>query len=523
MGTQNKRFRAIWDLNLTESKRIQLQTAIDNSKSIEDRRRFGQFATPYELAQEIISYGLTLQDEKEISFLEPAIGTGAFYSALLSECSKRSKSIKSATGIELDDDFFAAACKLWNDTNINLVNRDFIETDCLEKINFLISNPPYVRHHYIGQEQKTKLTTMAKNETGLSPSGLAGLYCYFILCAHKWLAPNAICGWLIPSEFMDVNYGGTLKEYLLNSVHLLRVHRYNPENCKFDDALVSSCVVWFRNETISGNYDIEFSYGGTHEDPEISRSVDRNTLDKHRKWTHFPQKSNAREQPKSSYIPTLGDFFTIKRGLATGDNEFFILSKEQINELGLDMKFFVPILPSPRHLKCDEVFRDKDGHPRLDTQYFLLSCTLAEDEVKEHYPSIWSYLEGGKDTVAQKYLCKSRKAWYFQEKRSATPFLCSYMGRGRSENIAPFRFILNHTNAIATNSYLMLYPKDFFSEAIARSPDILHKAWEILANITASDLECEGRTYGGGLKKIEPKELAHVKCPQLAELLVYAS
>ena len=44
MGTQNKRFGAIRDLSLIESRRMQLQTAIDNSKSIESRRRFGQFA-----------------------------------------------------------------------------------------------------------------------------------------------------------------------------------------------------------------------------------------------------------------------------------------------------------------------------------------------------------------------------------------------------------------------------------------------------------------------------------------------
>ncbi len=118
MGTQNKRFGAIRDLSLTESNRLQLQAAIDSSKGIEDRRRLGQFATPFELAQEIVSYGLTLQNEKELSFLEPAIGTGSFYSALLSECSKQSKILKSATGIELDNDFYSAAYKLWGDTDV---------------------------------------------------------------------------------------------------------------------------------------------------------------------------------------------------------------------------------------------------------------------------------------------------------------------------------------------------------------------------------------------------------------------
>ena len=523
MGTQNKRLRAIGNLNLTESSRLQLQAAIDSSKGLEDRRRLGQFATPFELAQEIISYGLTLQREKELSFLEPAIGTGSFYSALLVECGKQSKILKSATGIELDNDFYSAACELWGDTGINLINNDFTKTECSERVNLLISNPPYVRHHYISQEHKTELAAMTKNETGLSLSRLAGLYCYFVLCAHKWLAPNAICGWLIPSEFMDVNYGSILKQYLLNNVRLLRIHRYNPENCKFDNALVSSCVVWFKNEIVTENYDIEFSYGGSHERPEISKKIDKNTLEVHRKWTQFPKKDNINRQSYNSSTPVLGDFFTIKRGLATGDNDFFILSKEQIEELSLDMQFFTPILPSPRHLKCDEVFSDKDGYPCLDTQYFLLSCTLPEDKIREHYPTIWNYLNGGKDTTAQKYLCKNRKVWYFQENRTATPFLCSYMGRGRSEHSAPFRFILNHTNAVATNSYLMLYPKAFLGEEITQSPDVLRKIWKILTNITASDLECEGRIYGGGLKKIEPKELSRVRCPQLADLLVRAS
>ncbi len=518
MGTQNKRFGAIRDLKSIETKRMQLQTAIDNSKSIDTRRRFGQFATPYELAQEIMSFGLTLLNIKKISFLEPAFGTGVFYSALLSECDKQAKSIETAIGIELDKDFFVVANELWGNTPINLVEGDFTETDSFEKVNLLISNPPYVRHHYINQEQKSKLSAMAQKETGLSLSGLAGLYCYFILSAHKWLTPNAICGWLIPSEFMDVNYGGKLKEYLLNKVHLLRVHRYNPENCKFDDAIVSSCVVWFRNETVQDNYDIEFSYGGTHEKPEMSRSVDRSTLKKSRKWTRFPNNTDEGKQ-QSDRSPMIGDFFTIKRGLATGDNDFFILSKEQIEELNLDMKFFMPILPSPRHLNCDEVFGDKNGYPCLNTQYFLLSCTLPEDEVKEHYPAIWNYLSGGIDTTAQKYLCKNRKVWYHQESRSATPFLCSYMGRGNSKHTAPFRFILNHTSAIATNSYLMLYPKTILQEAIIQTPDILREVWNALSSITANDLVSEGRVYGGGLKKIEPKELSYVKCPRLAELL----
>ena len=182
------------------------------------------------------------------------------------------------------------------------------------------------------------------------------------------------------------------------------------------------------------------------------------------------------------------------------------------------MDFFIPILPSPRYLKCDEVFCDKNGYPRLDTQYFLLNCFLPEKEIQEKHPSIWHYLKSGQGTTSEKYLCRNRKVWYYQERRSVAPFLCSYMGR-RNNKKRPFRFILNHSSAIATNSYLMLYPKGKLKEAILQRPAILSDIWNILCNINDDDLEREGRVYGGGLKKIEPKELSQVKCPDLVKLL----
>ena len=136
MGTQDRRFEAIRDLSLIESRRMQLQTAIDNGKSIESRRRLGQFATPYELAQEIMSFGLASQDKKEISFLEPAFGTGAFYSALLSESCKQAKIINTAIGVEVDKDFYIAANELWGNTNLNLVNAILLKSNHLEMSTF---------------------------------------------------------------------------------------------------------------------------------------------------------------------------------------------------------------------------------------------------------------------------------------------------------------------------------------------------------------------------------------------------
>ena len=115
------------------------------------------------------------------------------------------------------------------------------------------------------------------------------------------------------------------------------------------------------------------------------------------------------------------------------------------------------------------------------------------------------------------YRYKPQKKWYWQEQRDATYFLCSYMGRGKDDG-SPIRFILNLSEAIVTNSYLMLYPKEHLQKAISDNPNSVYRIWELLKGISGNDIEEEGRIYGGGLKKIEPSELAKVPCGDLMKL-----
>ena len=510
MGTQDKGFREIRCIGEIEQTRCLRQSEIDGVKDIEDRRKHGQFSTPYELAKEIVSFGLSLLDTESIVFLEPCIGSGAFYSALL--CKAKTKDhIKAATGIEIDPLYYDCAKELWGHTGINLINENFLLATPDKKYNLILTNPPYVRHHYLSQDEKAFLVDAVKKETGIVVSGLAGLYCHFMLLANKWLAPNAISGWLIPSEFMDVNYGSAIKEYLLNQVHLLRIHRYDPVNSLFSDALVSSCVVWFKKEVDDTDYDVEFTYGGTHDNPKTKKLIKKSVLVNEKKWTRFPEKE-IRSAGQNEH--TLGDYFDIKRGLATGDNNFFILSKEEILELGIDMGFFRPILPSPRNLRTDYITSDKNGVPQISPQLFLLDCELSEEEIKENHPALWTYLQSGIETTRKKYLCRGRKKWYLQEKREATYFLCSYMGRGKQDG-APIRFILNQSKAVVTNSYLMLYPKDCLQQIITEKPKSIIEIWDALKSISGNDIEEQGRVYGGGLKKIEPRELSKVPCGDL--------
>ena len=493
------------DIDALEAQRLALQAQLDGGKTAEDRNRMGQFATPTALAREILAHGIRLLPEDQpIRFFDPGIGTGSFYSALRAVAPE--ERIESAQGFEIDPHYGAPAQALWQDTPLVIHAEDFTRaTPEGQGANLLICNPPYVRHHHLDGPQKAALQQRTEEACGVKINGLSGLYCYFMGLSHPFMAADGIAAWLIPSEFMGVNYGRMLKRYLLEKVTLLQIHRYDPQDVQFDDALVSSAVVWIKNTPPPADHAVTFSYGGTLAKPALSREVAATELAHEPKWTRYPQADKASQRAGIS----LGDLFDIKRGLATGDNSFFIMDRAQIEERGLPMECFTPVLPGSRYLPEDEIKADEEGLPLIDKQLFLLDTRLSEDEIAEVYPALAAYLATGKKgekAVADRYLCRSRKPWYAQENRPAAPIICTYMGRSRAGG-KPFRFILNRSDATACNTYLLLYPKPFLAHAAEKNPEIMRAAWEFLNEIDPDELLGHGRVYGGGLHQLEPKEL----------------
>ena len=458
-----------------------------------------------------------MDSTQKVRFIDPAIGTGSFYSALLAVL--RGSRIATATGYEIDPHYGAPATKLWGESGLQLHLRDFTRAEPPQehgKFNLLICNPPYVRHHHIPTTEKQRLRVTAYKSSGVEINGLAGLYCYFIALSHAWMAEGGLAGWLIPSEFMDVNYGVSVKRYLLDRVTLQQIHRFDPSDVQFGDALVSSAVVWFRKSKPRPGTTVRFTYGGSLGHPKIERLVPVETLRCVPKWTRYPM----HEALQDADTPVLGDYFKIKRGLATGNNRYFILSAEEIERRALPVDAFRPILPSPRYLPKDEIESDRRGNPLLDRRLFLLDCRLEQEQIRRKFPSLWRYIEEGKaQGVDEGYLCRHRTPWYTQEDRPPAPFICTYLGRSNTKRERPFRFILNNSQATAANVYLMLYPKRSAARALDDKPHLKRLIWELLNDITPQLLLREGRVYGGGLHKLEPKELSNVSATSIADVL----
>jgi len=499
-----------------EERRLVRQVALDAERTAKQRNEWGQFATPPALAADITQYVVGLHPAGEISFLEPSCGSGSFYSALLSTTDEAR--VTNAVGVELDARFAALAAELWGGHGLRVVQGDYLDpaTVVEGQASLLVANPPYVRHHHLSAEQKVALASRVHRELGITVSGLAGLYVYFLMLSHRALAPGAISAWLIPSEFLDVNYGRAVKDYLVRHVKLIRIHRFDPSDAQFDDAIVTSSVVVFENRTPDAESTVEFTQGGSVAAPRESHSVPVADLSPASKWSpRFAGGSGGRDMD----VPRFDEFFRIRRGIATGNNAFFVLPRERVEQLGIRRENIQPMMPGPRYVKQDVIDSDDDGYPVHDRQLALLNTSASLESLDQTDPALAAYLRTVDEKTMGSFLVRNRKPWYKQEQREAAPFLITYMGRGKAMEERPFRFVLNKSQAIATNMYLMLYPIGLLADALAAGEVSLEEVHDALGLLTGDQLRDGGRVYGGGLHKMEPKELAALDATSIAALL----
>ena len=426
--------------NLVESlevSRLDAQQSIDSQRTQESRNQLGQFATPYKLAEGIVTRAIShLSEDAAIKFLDPSSGTGVFFSALRN-CS-RDRRFEIACGIEIDPIYGSCARSLWEPEGLFVRIEDFIS-----------------------------------------------------FSAQK--------------EYAE-------REYLLQKVTLLEIHQFDTEEVQFDDAFVSSCVITYRKSPPLDDSLFTFSYGGSLSHPLKSVSISTRDAALEQKWI---LRQDSDDGVTTSGV-TLGGIFDVKRGIATGANEFFIVDEATIHEYSIPKHCLRPLLPSSRYLDKPIIEADEEGLPRVPRLRFLLDCAESPEIVRTKYPGLWQYLElGVTQGIPNGYLCASRVVWYFQEKRPPAPFVATYMGRSNGRTVSPFKFYLNFSKAVVTNVFLNLYPKKFFRAALEQEHNRYFEILSILSAIEINHIIDEGRSYGGGLHKIEPRELANVRLPSL--------
>ncbi len=489
-------------MNVTQKLHQKLPQNWDEREKLREK---GQFWTPKWVAEAMIAY---LVEDTDLIF-DPAVGNGAFYNALKNLQPKSNKKI-TFYGNDVDENVIKEGIEegIFDSDFIFELN-DFIISPPNRQFKAIVANPPYIRHHRLPLHIKNKLKKISLKIMGFTLDGRAGLHIYFLIRALDLLEPNGRLAFIMPADTCEGIFAKKLWNWIANKYCLESVVTFLPEATPFPkvdtNAVVflvknkkaSKTFFWVRCEQVYSNDLKEFILSGFEEKDFQTLTIIKRDLDE-ALITGLSRYPNNETYSKYRLI----DFAEVMRGIATGSNEFFFLTKKRAEELEIPEEFLIPAIGRTRDVNGVTITKqtllelEKKGRPTL-----LFSPDGRR--LKDFPIKVQEYLlNGEKQGINKKTLIATRKPWYKMEQREIPKFLFAYLGRRNA------RFIKNEAGVVPLTGFLCVYPK-------SNDTGYVEKLGEILKHPdTVENLSLVGKSYGGGAIKVEPRALENLPIPE---------
>ncbi|MGI9104884.1 MAG: N-6 DNA methylase, partial [Pyrinomonadaceae bacterium] len=367
----------------------------------EELRRKGQFWTPAWVAEAMVAY---VVGGGSGHVFDPAVGAGAFFRAakvIAAETGKRFELL----GCEVDRDALRQAREsgLTESDLAQIEVTDFVLQPPQRRLDAIVANPPYIRHHRLSPEVKVQLRHLSNSLIGRPLDGRAGLHVYFLLRALQSLAPNGRLAFIMPADTCEGVFAATLWQWVAARYKLDAGITFTPAASPFP-GVDTNAVIFFICNTPPADY---FLWARCLEanTPELKRWVlsgfeeAGESLDVHRRTVAEGLATGLSRAPlvsasEDSDAPTLGDFARVMRGIATGANEFFFLTRQQAADLRIPDEFLLPAIGRTRDVAGDTI--DDDTLTRLDAAGKPTLLFSPDGRAFDEYPEqIQEYLRRG--------------------------------------------------------------------------------------------------------------------------------
>ena len=465
----------------------------------QDRRQLGQYFTPMGLAGSMARW---LVDARPSSIMDPGCGSGSLLMAVAkqSQASDSESSVRSMTlhGMDIDPQMIALAevtARIRQVRNLNVDVGNFLVDDIGVKPHAVICNPPYTRHHSLSSVQKQQIYKGFKDRLGLDLSHLSSLHVLFLVRAIEISSNQARLAFLTPANWLDMNYAVSVKKYLLERAHVSAIVNFPASEIVFDHAITTAAITLIEKGS-DPQKPTRILHARSSRPEDIQDVLDDPTagtqvqLGSARKW--------SRPSSKQLAGPRLEEIAHIARGVATGYNEFFVLSEAEREQLNISRHHFTPCLSSPRKIGVATVRSDTlDSLPDTVPRWLLTP--------QKPFPAaLERYLRSGSSEAQSRTLVQQRiragRKWYQVRLGVDAPIVMTYLNKG-----AP-RFLHNQVGAVPLNNWLMIRPRKGIK--IGELLDALKRPSVVAA------LKSQSRIYGDGLWKVEPQELRDIRLPR---------
>lgn len=467
------------------------------------RIALGQFWTPYEIARMMAAWLAPTNGP----IVDPAAGSGVFLRAL-SDPVRPTAVGRRVDNFDLDPVMLSAVSAYaprLEGVQVEVGIGDGLVRLAGGQWAGVIMNPPYIKHHSISN--KNEIGEALEHDSGAKFSRTMNLYTMFLVRAALSLTPGGRMAAIVPSEFLNANFGRAVKKFLLDRDLLRGIIAFDFGTSVFEDAITTACVVLLANdgpcETVSFLKIHEL--GQLHElEPALAadssclpigirRKV--SALDPDEKWRGYFDEGDV----VTDGLVKLRTFARVTRGIATGHNRFFIRKRSEINALGLDIAWFIPCIGKADLVRGDVFTQaDLDRLDREDRAIWLLAVPAVDP-----MPHALARLLSGPDAEEAKtrYLCANRATWYQMEVRKASPMWVGVFSRG------PMKIIRNGTGAVTLAAFHTMTPHLGQSDA-----GLLLSAY-FRTRLFEREFVRQRREYGRGLVKVEPKDVEDMLVP----------
>lgn len=483
------------------------------------RKQRGAFFTPYEIAE--FTAGWAVAGRPDARILDPTSGEGVFLLAAAQHLRQAG-----ADPAELADQLYGVdihagsleetrALLRLEDAEATLIQGDFFAQPAPAQLaaqvpwmDAVIGNPPFVRYHeHRGETRRRSLA--AALAQGVRLSGLASSWAALLVHACAFLKPEGRLAMVLPAELLTVGYAEPIRRWLTE--RFAAVHLVLFEELQFAHAEEQVVVLVARG---SGGC----SALALHQVRDAADLVGKHLFDSEPvawgrpedKWTDLLlplQRRSLFRSVTDRAFGRLDGYGTPELGTVTGSNAFFTLNETTRVEYNIGHSHLLRIVPpGARHIPGT---RFTEGHwqqLRADGQRVWM---LHPNAAARRRDGLARYVaEGERLLVHEAYKCTIRDPWWRPPAVRAPDLFFTYMS-----HVTP-RLVANETNATIVNS---LHGITLNKETPAITRDALPIA--ALNSVTMLGAELFGRSYGGGILKMEPREAASLPVPDHDSLI----
>ena len=382
---------------------------------------------------------------------------------------------------------------------------DFFDRAPAAEFDAVIGNPPYVRYQSFSGEARARAQRAAL-AAGVRLTGLSSSWAAFCIHASRFLRPEGRLALVLPGELLTVNYAAQVRRFLLRRFARVRLILFDTR--VFPGVLED--VVLLLAEGQGGAPCFELYQAGS---PDSLPTPDAPAWTVHRpedgqKWTPALIAADAfslyRQIAAGPGFAPMLDWGETWLGAVTGNNAWFSLGREEAARLGLAQQDLRPISPpGSRHLPG--LAFDRRAWERLAADG--AACFLFHPR-DDSDAAVRRRLDAGRQRrVHTAYKCRVRSPWWRVPLGAVPDLLLTYMNQDRP------RLLTNDARVHILNSVY----------GVTLRPGLLRLGRELLPlaflnSLSLLGAEMVGRSYGGGLLKLEPREADILPVPAPALL-----